>query len=117
MADLPAFIESVHRAMRGLTTTDRGTEVEKRKPAIAISRSVTPEAVICLECGLSAKMLKRHLRTSHSLSPEEYRARWNLAGDYPLIAPLYSEERGRMAKEIGLGQSRRKGKAVRKARV
>ena len=111
--DLPGLIQTVHKALKKLDEPETEATAEKRKPAIAVGRSVTPEAIVCLECGFSAKMLKRHLRTGHGLSPEEYRTRWNLAGDYPLVAPLYSEERGKMAKAIGLGRAKN-GKRKRK---
>jgi predicted transcriptional regulator len=77
------------------------------KPAVPIRRSVQPDYIVCLEDGKKLKMLKRHLRTTYNLSPEEYRAKWSLAADYPMVAPNYAEQRSAFAKKIGLGKARR----------
>jgi predicted transcriptional regulator len=102
--DLPKLIASVHAALIGLSG---GVEVEavvELKPAVPIKKSITPEYLICLEDGKKFKSLKRHLRTEYDISPEEYRAKWGLPPDYPMVAPTYSEARSRLAKTIGLGR-------------
>src|SRR5690606_21698540 len=83
---------------------------EKPKPAVAVRKSVQDDQIICLECGGAFKSLKRHLMTHHSLAPEEYRDKWELPVDYPMVAPAYAEARSRLAKEMGLGQRRKRGK-------
>jgi predicted transcriptional regulator len=80
---------------------------EKQKPAISVRKSIQDDQLICLECGGSFKSLKRHLMTHHTMSPEEYREKWDLAADYPMVAPAYAEARSRLAKEMGLGQRRK----------
>ena len=84
--------------------------VEKQKPAVSVRKSVQDEQITCLECGGNFKSLKRHLMTHHSLSPEEYREKWDLPTDYPMVAPAYAEARSRLAKEMGLGQRRKRGR-------
>lgn len=85
--------------------------VEKPKPAVSVRKSVQDDQITCLECGGTFKSLKRHLMTHHNLSPEEYREKWDLPADYPMVAPAYAEARSRLAKEMGLGQRRkRRGK-------
>ena len=89
-----------------------GAAQKKRKPAVSIRRSVTPDFIVCLEDGKKLKMLKRHLRTTYGLSPEEYRAKWGLPADYPMVAPKYAAQRSAFAKKIGLGRkkvSRKRG--------
>ena len=83
---------------------------EPAKPAVSIRKSVTPDFIICLEDGKKLKMLKRHLRTTYSMTPEEYRARWGLAADYPMVAPNYAAQRSAFAKKIGLGRKRAGGR-------
>ena len=102
---LVELIRQVHRALASLGQAALPM-VEPRQPAVPIRQSVRPEYVVCLECGFRAKILRRHLRVEHGLSVDEYRARWNLRSDHPLIAPAYSERRAAMAKEIGLGRRR-----------
>ena len=102
---LPPLIEEVHRALAGLGSDPAW---EKPTPAVAIKKSVQEDAVTCLECGRSAKMLKRHLSTAHGLSVEEYREKWNLPADYPMVAPSYAAKRSELAKKIGLGRKPRK---------
>jgi len=105
-ADLPNLIATVHRSLAGL-----GQPAEMRKapePAVAINRSYGRDFVICLECGWRGQMLRRHLSLRHGLSPRDYRARWNLKTTHPLTAPGYSERRSTLAKQIGLGQGRRR---------
>ena len=104
-SDLPGLINDVHRA---LVTASKGEiESEKPKPVISVRRSVTPDHIICLEDGLKFKSLKRHLRTHHDMTPSEYRERWDLPHDYPMVAPNYAAKRSELAKKMGLG---RKGK-------
>ncbi|MFZ0268086.1 MucR family transcriptional regulator [Caulobacter sp.] len=105
-ADLPALIRTVHQALSSV-----GTRVEievGREPAVSVRRSITPDYLICLEDGRKFKSLKRHLRTKYDLSPEQYRARWNLPKDYPMVAPNYAQARSDLAKQMGLGQGGRK---------
>jgi predicted transcriptional regulator len=83
---------------------------EKLKPAVPTKKSIKPDYIVCLEDGKKLKMLKRHLRTSYDLSPEEYRQKWGLPNDYPMVAPKYAAQRSELAKKIGLGKSRRKGR-------
>ena len=107
-ADLPALIASVHRA---LVSTHQGTsepEPEPLKPAVNPKKSVFPDYIVCLEDGKKFKSLKRHLRTHYDLSPEEYRDKWGLPADYPMVAPNYAAARSALAKKMGLGQQRRR---------
>ncbi len=104
---LPDLIRSVHATLAELLDTEDEL-VEQPEPAVPISKSITPEFLICLEDGRKLKMLKRYLRTRYDMSPEEYRAKWNLPADYPMVAPAYAKLRSRHAKQIGLG---RKGKS------
>ncbi|MEL6753763.1 MAG: MucR family transcriptional regulator [Pseudomonadota bacterium] len=100
---LPDLIKSVHDTL--LDLADAGPKEEPRPdPAVPISKSITPEYLICLEDGRKLKMLKRYLRSRYDLTPEEYRARWNLPSDYPMVAPNYAKRRSEFAKEIGLGR-------------
>ncbi len=101
--NLPELIRSVHRTLAMLGEPEPESLADL-VPAVPIKRSVTPDAVVCLECGFRARMLKRHLRTGHALSPEQYRQRWTLPYDHPLIAPSYTAQRSAMAKELGLGR-------------
>ncbi|KUL93917.1 hypothetical protein DK26_19410 [Bosea sp. WAO] len=105
-ADLPALIASTHAALVGLGQPPAPAPEEKLAPAVPIRKSVTPSAITCLECGLSFRTLKRHLRTSHELTSEQYRDKWSLPADYPVTAPAYTEARSQLAKKIGLGQVR-----------
>ena len=102
---IPSLIKEVHQALAGLGSKDQA----KLTPAVPIKKSVQKNAITCLDCGKSAKMLKRHLSTAHGLSVNEYRQRWKLPADYPLVAPNYSAARSRMAKRIGLGRKPRIG--------
>ena len=103
---IPDLITSVHQTLMKVT----GQVPETLKPVVPIKRSVTPDYIVCLEDGKKLKMLKRHLRTSYNLSPEEYRKKWGLLDDYPMVAPKYAAKRSELAKKIGLGKSRRKGR-------
>jgi MucR family transcriptional regulator, transcriptional regulator of exopolysaccharide biosynthesis len=102
--DLPNLIGAVHSALGNLGNLAPAIEIEKPKPAVPPRKSVFDDHIICLEDGLKFKTLKRHLRTHHNLSPEEYREKWRLANDYPMVAPAYAQERSKLAREIGLGQ-------------
>ena len=106
-ADLPALIESVHRALHGVATGIDSAAAAPKEPAVPIKRSITPEYLICLEDGRKFKSLKRHLRTKYNMSPEDYRAKWGLAKDYPMVAPDYARARSDLAKQMGLGQGGR----------
>jgi predicted transcriptional regulator len=102
-ADVSGLIQSVFDTLRGLASDEPAVSVELT-PAVPIRRSVTDEHIVCLEDGKKLKMLKRHLMTDHGLTPEEYRARWGLRPDYPMVAPTYSAQRQALAKQIGLGR-------------
>jgi predicted transcriptional regulator len=104
VTDLPALISNVYGALAGLGKTAPVVEEVPLKPAVSIRSSVKPDRIVCLDCGMELKMLKRHLMTHHSLSPDQYRARWNLGSEYPLVAPEYAEKRRDLAKKIGLGR-------------
>ncbi len=107
--DLPNVIASVHAALSGLSAASPPPQIETPKePAIAIKKSVTPDFIICLEDGKKFKSLKRHLRTAYGLSPDQYREKWKLPQDYPMVAPNYAKARSALAKAAGLGQQRRK---------
>lgn len=114
-ADLANLIETTHAAITGLGAerTAQAPE-EKPMPAVTIKKSITADDIVCLEDGKKFKSLKRHLRAAHGMSPEEYRARWSLPVDYPMVAPSYAESRSSLAKKMGLGQLRRRsgGKAI-----
>lgn len=107
--DVPGLIQNVHGALTQLGTTAPEPEV-KQEPAVSVRASVKPDYIVCLEDGKKLKMLKRHLMTHYNLTPEQYRAKWNLPADYPMVAPNYAEQRRSLAKKIGLGTRRRRGK-------
>jgi predicted transcriptional regulator len=102
--DLPKLIAEVHGALRALHANDVPAPVEELKPAVPIRKSVANDYIICLEDGKKFKSLKRHLRTHYNLSPEEYREKWGLPADYPMVAPSYSATRSKLAKDNGLGR-------------
>ncbi len=102
-ADLAGFIRSVHASLTGLTGAPQPEEPEAKAPAVSIKKSISPDYLVCLEDGKKFKSLKRHLRTTYNMSPEEYRAKWNLPKDYPMVAPSYSAARSQLAKQMGLG--------------
>jgi predicted transcriptional regulator len=107
---IPAIIASVHAALSSIGQPIAPVE-PPRKPAVAIRKSVQPDAIVCLDCGFSGQMIRRHLTVSHGLTPEQYRERWGLPPDYPVVAPNYAVKRSRLAKEIGLGTgTRRRGR-------
>jgi predicted transcriptional regulator len=107
-ADLPSVIDSVKRAFGGsgeaVSTTPLDSVTKTWQPAVPVKKSITPEAVICLCCGQKLKSLKRHLQTTHQLSPREYRATFGLKSDYPMVAPNYAAQRSDLAKSLGLGR-------------
>lgn len=109
-ADLPALIQNVHGTLASLGEAAPPPPEEKRQPAVPIKRSITPDYLICLEDGRKLKSMKRHLMTAFGLTPEQYRERWGLPRDYPMVAPNYAAIRSAMAKKIGLG-SRPRAKA------
>ncbi len=113
--DLPDLITTVHGTLRGLAGGAGGAGADAAAetppaPAVPIDASVTPDAIICLEDGKPFKTLKRHLRTAYDMSPEEYRERWGLSKDYPMVAPNYSAKRAETARKIGLGRKPGSGK-------
>jgi predicted transcriptional regulator len=106
VSDLPLLIQNVHTALSSLG--DEPVEVEiKQEPAVSVRASIRPDYIVCLEDGKKLKMLKRHLMTHYQLTPEQYRAKWSLPADYPMVAPNYAEQRRSLAKKIGLGTKRR----------
>jgi len=107
--ELPNLISDVFNALANAMAGTIEKEAVEEKPAVPVRRSVTPDAVICLEDGKKFKSLKRHLRTHHNMTPEEYREKWGLGTDYPMVAPNYAEARSSLAKKMGLGQRRRRG--------
>ena len=103
VGDVPSLISTVYTALSGLGD-GQGAAQARPDPAVSLRASVKPDHVVCLDCGKKMKMLKRHLSTEHQMSPEEYKARWELPADYPLVAPNYAETRRDLAKKIGLGR-------------
>jgi len=104
--ELPRLIGDVHSALNRTADGGGEPESEPQKPAVSVRKSVTPDYIICLEDGKRFKSLKRHLRTHYDLTPDEYRAKWGLPADYPMVAPNYAKARSNLAKEMGLGQKR-----------
>jgi predicted transcriptional regulator len=102
---IPEVISTVYTALNGLGAGGLDGKGEPLKPAVPIKKSITPEYVICLEDGKKLKMLKRHLRTTYDLTPDEYRTKWGLPSDYPMVAPNYAAQRSAFAKKIGLGRT------------
>lgn len=112
---VPALITNVYQALAGLGEETVVEEV-RPEPAVSIRASLKPDYIVCLEDGKKLKMLKRYLRTNYDMTPEEYRARWNLPADYPMVAPNYAEKRRDLAKKIGLGRKPGTGRGRRKAK-
>jgi len=106
-ADLPDLIASVHGALSGLGKPVQA-QPEALTPAVPVKKSITPDFIVCLEDGKRFKSLKRHLRTTYDLTPEQYRTKWGLPSDYPMVAPNYAKARSELARTMGLGQQRRK---------
>ncbi|GBD49110.1 MucR family transcriptional regulator [Methylopila sp. Yamaguchi] len=107
-ADLPVLINEIHGALARISTGVSEPTAEALKPAVPVKKSVTSDFIICLEDGKKFKSLKRHLRTQYDMSPEEYREKWGLPADYPMVAPNYAAARSELAKKMGLGQQRGK---------
>lgn len=105
-ADLPQLIDDTHAALTRVKGQISGEGREEAKPRVPVKRSILPDYIICLEDGKRFKSLKRHLRTRYDLSPEDYRAKWNLPPDYPMVAPNYARARSDLAKKMGLGTRR-----------
>ncbi len=111
VGDLPGLINQVYQSLASIGQSP-AAPAERPQPAVSVKRSVHPDYIICLEDGKKLKMLKRHLKTAYNMTPEEYRERWQLPPDYPMVAPNYARQRSRLAKEIGLGtRGRRSGTA------
>ena len=110
--DLPTLIQNVHNALSSLGTPVAEPEV-KQEPAVSVRSSIKPDYIVCLEDGKKLKMLKRHLMTHYQMTPDQYRQKWNLAADYPMVAPNYAEQRRSLAKKIGLGTKRKRTAAKR----
>jgi|SRR3954470_11802048 len=108
--DLSSLIDQVHTALTRVSSGHGETLSEPLKPAVSLKKSITPEFIVCLEDGKKFKSLKRHLRTQYNMTPEQYREKWNLAPDYPMVAPNYAAARSQLAKQMGLGQQRRRRK-------
>ncbi len=102
IAEVPSLIESVHKTLTGLGKAPE--EPVRQEPAVPVKKSVFPDYIVCLEDGKKLKMLKRHLKTAYNLTPEQYREKWGLSRDYPMVAPNYAEHRSSLAKKIGLGR-------------
>jgi predicted transcriptional regulator len=105
--DLPNLIQNVHGALSAIAGTTSAAE-PKPEPKVSIRASIKPDYIVCLEDGKRLKMLKRHLMTHYNMTPDQYRQKWGLSGDYPMVAPNYAEQRRKLAKSIGLGTKRRR---------
>lgn len=106
--DIPALINQVHSALQRVASGDGQPASEPLKPAVPVKRSINPDFIVCLEDGKKFKSLKRHLRSQYNMTPEQYREKWNLPADYPMVAPNYAAARSQLAKQMGLGQQRRR---------
>jgi predicted transcriptional regulator len=106
-ADIPGLIAQVHGALLRAVAPHAGAAPEPLKPAVPVKKSVTPDYIVCLEDGKRFKSLKRHLRAQYGMSPDQYRDKWGLPADYPMVAPSYAVERSQLARKMGLGQQRR----------
>ena len=113
--DLPNLIQNVHAALTGISS-NRSSQEAKPEPKVPVRSSVKPDFIVCLEDGKKQKMLKRHLMTNHNMTPDEYRQKWGLAPDYPMVAPNYAEQRRTLAKSIGLGTKRRRTRGSSKSK-
>jgi predicted transcriptional regulator len=109
-ADIPALINQVHAALTRVFAGQGDAPAEPLRPAVPIKKSITPDYLVCLEDGKKFKSLKRHLRTQYNMTPEQYREKWGLAADYPMVAPNYAQARSQLAKQMGLGQQHRRRK-------
>ena len=106
--EIPSLINQVHAALARVSGKPGDAPAEPLKPAVSVKKSLTPEYIICLEDGKKFKSLKRHLRTQYNMTPEQYREKWGLSADYPMVAPNYAAARSQLAKQMGLGQQRRR---------
>src|SRR5919202_6556268 len=111
-SDLPGLISQVHNALQQTTQGPQQPEAPPQEPAVPIRRSVQPDYIVCLEDGKKFKSLKRHLSSDHGMTPQEYRAKWGLKSDYPMVAPNYSASRSELARSMGLGQKRAEARAA-----
>ncbi|KQW18526.1 MucR family transcriptional regulator [Afipia sp. Root123D2] len=109
-SEIPALIAQIHSALQRVSTGGTEAAPEPTKPAVSVKKSMTPDYLVCLEDGKRFKSLKRHLRSQYNMSPEQYREKWNLPADYPMVAPNYAVARSQLAKKMGLGQQRRRAK-------
>ena len=107
-SDIPGLINQVHAALSRVSGKSADTPLEPLRPAVSVKKSITPEYIVCLEDGKKFKSLKRHLRTQYNMTPEQYREKWALGADYPMVAPSYAAARSQLAKQMGLGQQRRR---------
>ena len=107
-AEIPSLISQVHSALVRVSGGHGETPSDALKPAVPVKKSITPEYIVCLEDGKKFKSLKRHLRTQYNITPEQYREKWGLAADYPMVAPNYAAARSQLARQMGLGQQRRR---------
>lgn len=118
VSELPALIRQVHASLTQAGEAEAAKPApERAKPAVSVRKSVTPDFIICLEDGVKLKMLKRHLRTHYGLTPQQYREKWGLPADYPMVAPNYAERRSKLAKQIGLGAKGGGAKRRRRAKA
>ncbi len=108
--DLSALINQVHSALTRVSSGHGEVPTEPLKPAVSVKKSITPDYIVCLEDGKKFKSLKRHLRTQYKMTPEQYRDKWGLQPDYPMVAPNYAAARSQLAKQMGLGQQRKRRK-------
>lgn len=109
-SEIPALISQIHAALVRVSNSSAETPPEPAKPAVSVKKSMTSDYLVCLEDGKRFKSLKRHLRTQYNMSPEQYREKWGLPADYPMVAPNYAVARSQLAKKMGLGQQRRRRK-------
>jgi predicted transcriptional regulator len=107
-SEIPSLIAQIHGALLRVSSGQTETPSEPLKPAVPVKRSVNPDFIVCLEDGKKFKSLKRHLRTQYDMTPEQYREKWDLPADYPMVAPNYAAARSQLAKQMGLGQQRRR---------
>ena len=107
-AEIPGLINQVHSALSRVSGKSGDAPAEPLKPAVSVKKSITPEHIVCLEDGKKFKSLKRHLRTQYNMTPDQYREKWGLSADYPMVAPNYAAARSQLAKQMGLGQQRRR---------
>jgi len=107
-SDIPGLIAQVYTALARVSGKSGDAPAEPLRPAVSLKKSITPEHIVCLEDGKKFKSLKRHLRTQYNMTPEQYREKWGLGADYPMVAPNYAAARSQLAKQMGLGQQRRR---------